>query len=74
MNLMFKLMRRKNLYNIGKDFDFAELCITSAAEVLLDENLAEEISVETSKAEGEKCNVCWKIRKGKCERHGSLVN
>ena len=69
-----KIKLKKDLYNIAKDFDFAELCITSAAEVLLDNNLAEEISVETSKAEGEKCNVCWKISKGKCVRHGSLVN
>ena len=65
---------KKDLYHIAKDFDFAELCITSAAEVLLDNNLSEEISVETFKAEGEKCNVCWKIRKDKCERHGSLTN
>ena len=35
---------------------------------------SDEVLVETFKAEGEKCNVCWKIRKGKCERHGSLVN
>ena len=69
-----KIKLNKDLYNIAKDFDFAELCITSAAEVLNDNNLAEEIIVETSKAEGEKCNVCWKIRKGECERHGSLVN
>ena len=69
-----KIKLKKNLYNIAKDFDFAELCITSAAEVLLDKNLSEEISVETFKAEGEKCNVCWKISKSKCERHGSLVN
>ena len=32
--------------------------------------LNNEIIVETSKAVGEKCNVCWKIKKGKCERHG----
>tara|TARA_Y100000590_G_scaffold354797_1_gene408203 strand:+ start:1804 stop:4530 length:2727 start_codon:yes stop_codon:yes gene_type:complete len=65
-----KIKLKKDLYNIAKDFDFAELCITSAAEVLIDNNLTEEIIVETFKAEGEKCNVCWKIRKGKCERHG----
>ena len=50
--------------------NFAELCITSAAEVLPDNDLDEEINVETFKAEGNKCNVCWKIRKNKCERHG----
>ena len=65
-----KIKLKKDLYNIAKDFDFAELCITSAAEVLIDNNLTEEIIVETFKAEGEKCNVCWKINKEKCERHG----
>ncbi len=67
-NIIIKL--NKDLYNIAKDFDFSELCITSGAEVLLDNALNEEIYVETYKAEGNKCNVCWKIRKGKCERHG----
>ena len=69
-----KIRVNENLYNIAKDFDFAELCITSAAEISLDNSLEEEISVQTFKAEGDKCNVCWKIRKGKCERHGSSVN
>ena len=35
----------------------------------MDENLKEEVLVETTKAEGEKCKVCWKISKAKCERH-----
>ena len=65
-----KIKLNKNLHNIAKDFDFAELCITSAAEVSLDNNIDQEINVETYKAEGTKCNVCWKIKKGKCERHG----
>ena len=33
----------------------------------------EEIIVETKKAEGEKCSVCWKIKKDKCERHGCAI-
>ena len=65
-----KIKLKKDLYNIAKDFDFSELCITSEAEVLLDNTLSEEIYVETFKAEGNKCKVCWKIRKGECERHG----
>ncbi len=67
-NIVIKL--NKDLYNIARDFDFAELCITSAAKVLQEDNLNDEINVETSKAEGNKCNVCWKISKNKCERHG----
>ena len=31
---------------------------------------ASDIEVKTLTAEGKKCDVCWKIRKGKCERHG----
>ena len=65
-----KIKLNKEYYNISKDFDFSELCITSAAEVLLEDNLEEEINVQTFKAEGNKCNVCWKISKDKCERHG----
>ena len=65
-----KIKLKKDLYDIAKDFDFAELCITSSADVLLDNTIDEELFVETFKAEGEKCVVCWKIRKGKCERHG----
>ena len=65
-----KIKLKKDLHDIAKDFDFAELCITSSADVLLDNTIDEELFVETFKAEGEKCVVCWKIRKGKCERHG----
>ena len=65
-----KIKLKKDLYDIAKNFDFAELCITSAAEVVKNDNQSEEISVEAFKAEGKKCNVCWKIRKGQCERHG----
>ena len=29
----------------------------------------EEIVVKTTKAEGNKCKVCWKINKNQCDRH-----
>ena len=58
------------MYDLAKKFYFDEICITSAAELSLDNNISNEILVDTFKAEGEKCNVCWKIKKGKCERHG----
>ncbi len=57
----------ESLYNLSKNIDFAELCITSFAEVSKFEK--EEIKVETNKAEGTKCPVCWKISKEKCLRH-----
>ena len=65
-----KIKLKKELYELAKNFDFAELCITSGAELVYDDNIVEEVSVEASKAEGQKCDVCWKIKKGKCERHG----
>ena len=65
-----KIKLKKDLYDLAKKFDFAELCITSGAELTKDDSITEEILVETFKAEGEKCKVCWKIKQGKCERHG----
>jgi len=58
---------------LSKGTDFSELCITSDAKIdKINKDDAEEISIETNKAEGKKCSVCWKINKDKCERHGDL--
>ena len=62
----------KDLYDLVKNYDFSEICITSGANVILDEKIKENIEVETLKAEGNKCSVCWKISKDKCERHGNI--
>ena len=67
-----KIKVKKNFFEYGKNTDFSELCITSYANLTCDEKIKEEIQVETSKALGKKCPVCWKIRKEKCERHGKL--
>ena len=64
---------KSKLYEIAKNIDFAELCITSEAQISEDQKISEDISVITFKAEGEKCPVCWKIKKGKCERHGHIL-
>jgi isoleucyl-tRNA synthetase len=61
-----KINLDKKLNEISKDVDFSELCITSSAEVSYLENSA--IEVQTSKAEGSKCQVCWKINKKGCSR------
>ena len=63
-----KIKVKNDLYNISKDVDFSEICITSSADLIKDENILEEIEVETLKAEGNKCNICWKIKHKKCER------
>ncbi len=61
-----KINLDKKLNEISKDVDFSELCITSSAEVFCLEN--SEIKVQTTKAEGSKCQVCWKITKDACVR------
>ena len=61
---------KDDLYKTAKNFDFAEICITSKANLILDNGMNEEIEVATAKAKGEKCKVCWKIKEGKCDRHG----
>ena len=51
---------------ISKDIDFSELCITSNVEVSYLEN--SDTKVQTIKAEGSKCQLCWKITKDACSR------
>jgi len=67
-----KVKLDNNYYNLANKYNLSEICITSGADILLDKKLKEEIVVETFRAEGEKCNVCWKITKKKCERHSHL--
>ena len=57
----------KKMINKVKGVDFSELCITSDAKI--EENNSEEISVKTIRAQGQKCEVCWKISKDPCKRH-----
>ena len=64
-NLIINL--NKKIFEITKNIDFSELCITSGAKI--EKTTSEEISVKTEKAEGNKCPVCWKINKDQCERH-----
>ena len=52
---------------ILKIIDFSELCITSKAQI--QESNIDKIIVETNKAEGQKCPVCWKINQSGCKRH-----
>ena len=50
-----------------KNIDLSELCITSS--VKIENGDTNEVIVETIKATGEKCPVCWKISSTPCERH-----
>jgi isoleucyl-tRNA synthetase len=67
-----KINLDKKLNDISKDVDFAELCITSNAEVSYLEN--SDTIVQTTKAEGSKCQVCWKITKEACSRKNCTQN
>ena len=68
-----KIEINEKSYNDFKGIDFAELCITSSAEVI--KGSVDEIKVTTSKAKGNKCPVCWKIKLSKCERRQcGLIN
>ena len=62
-----KINLDKKFNDIIKDVDFSELCITSSAEVFYLEN--SETKVQTTKAEGSKCPVCWKLSTDPCPRH-----
>jgi len=67
-----KIFVNKEIYDFVKNYDFSEICITSTAEVILKDKTEDNIKIETIKAKGEKCNVCWKISEEKCKRHGHL--
>ena len=71
-NLTINLTNK--LIELSKGIDFAELCITSGAEIeKINDNKSEEIVIKTIKAEGQKCPVCWKINTKPCERHFSSL-
>jgi len=57
----------KKYSEIVKNIDFSELCITSKAKIFFKENI--KTSVNTLKATGNKCPVCWKINKDPCAKH-----
>ena len=57
----------EKMFSIVENIDFSELCITSEAKVK--KTTSSETSASTTKAEGQKCSVCWKINKNGCERH-----
>ena len=53
--------------DITKNIDFSELCITSKAKISFSKII--ETKVDTIKAKGSKCPVCWKISEEPCARH-----
>ncbi|WP_440675829.1 isoleucine--tRNA ligase [Candidatus Pelagibacter sp. HIMB1593] len=67
-----KIHLDQNLENITKDIDFSELCITSKAEVIHENNI--DTNVLTEKAKGKKCSMCWKINEKGCARSNCPQN
>ena len=67
INIQLNNSYKKIIANI----DLSELCITSKAEIIYNNN--EDIVVNTKKALGEKCPVCWKISPEPCIRHSKNV-
>ena len=57
----------KKFEDIISNIDLTELCIVSKVNINFDDQ--SDILVETKKASGNKCAVCWKIRRDPCERH-----
>ncbi|MDB3888264.1 isoleucine--tRNA ligase [Candidatus Pelagibacter sp.] len=68
LEALLKIKLNEENFEIVKDIDLPELCITSS--VQLEVNKQNEVLVETEKAKGNKCPVCWKISLQPCERHG----
>ena len=64
-NLNIKLNEKYK--EIVGDIDLSELCIVSKTDINFDKQ--SDILVETNKAPGNKCPVCWKISVDPCERH-----
>ena len=61
-------------YNKFKDFDFAELFITSKVDLKVTNKTDGDNNIITSKAVGVKCPICWKIREKKCSRPNCTLN
>ena len=62
-----KIKLNEKYKDIISKIDLSELCIVSKTQINFDEG--SDIQVETKKAPGEKCPVCWKISVEPCERH-----
>ena len=68
LEALLKIKLNEEKFEIVKDIDLSELCITSSVKV--QKTAQNEVLVETEKAKGNKCSVCWKISLKPCERHG----
>ena len=66
-----KLSLSKEKFELLNDIDLAEYFIVSKAEKKLSKH--DDIKIEVSKAEGEKCERCWKILESQCKRCSNIA-
>ena len=71
LEALINIQLNNSYKKIVSNIDLSELCITSKAEIIYNNN--EDIVVNTKKALGEKCPVCWKISPEPCIRHSKNV-
>ena len=64
-----ELELKEDQFNKYKNFDFAEFFITSKVDLKINSKNNEKIIVNTFKAKGKKCSLCWKISEEKCQRN-----
>jgi len=64
-----KIKLNNKLKEVTEKVDFAELCITSKAEITYGD--IKDMNISTKKASGTKCPVCWKINIEPCSRHST---
>ena len=62
-----KIKLNEKYKKIVTNIDLSELCIVSKTDINFDKQ--SDILVETKKALGQKCPVCWKISIEPCKRH-----
>ena len=66
-----KLTLKKDKFELLDKLDLADYFIVSKAEKALSNN--DEIMIEVKKAQGQKCERCWKILDKKCERCSKVL-
>ena len=66
-----KIQLNQKLKSLTENTDFSELCITASAEVSYKDDI--ETTAITSKANGSKCSICWKIKESACSRVNCAV-
>ena len=66
-----KLILKKDQFELLDKLDLADYFIVSKAEKELTNN--DDIKIEVKKAQGQKCERCWKISEKKCERCSKVL-